>query len=66
MARLQIEPNLDADAMLPGGRTTVHRLSLILSPDEVHALANGQTVKLSEKLPAITVNHLYLDLKLDA
>lgn len=66
MARLQIEPNQDADAMLAGGRTTVHRLTLLVSANEIHELANGKVVKLSEKLPAITVNHLYLDLKLDA
>lgn len=65
MARLQIEENLDGDAMLPGGRTTVHRLSVILSKQEAQDVLDGKPVKLSEKLPALTVNHLYLDLKVE-
>lgn len=66
MARLQLEENLDSDAMLPGGRTTVQRLTVVLSPQEAADLVAGKPVKLSEKLPSLTVNHLYLNLTVEA
>lgn len=61
MARLQIERNDDLDETLPGGRNTVHRWTLVLSPDDLKALSRGEALKVSEKLPDLTVKHLYLD-----
>lgn len=66
MARFQIEPNADDDPTLPGGRHTLHRLTLVVSPDEVHDLANGKPLQAKVDLPAITVNRLVLDIMVAA
>jgi len=66
MARLQIEPNLDGDVTLPGGRNVVHRWSVVLTPDDMADLAAGNPVKISAALPDLTVKHLFLGVQQEA
>jgi len=61
MPRIQVEKNDDMDPKLPGGRNTVHRWTLMLTHDELAALQRGDRVKLTEKMPDLTVKHLYMD-----
>ena len=63
MARFQIEPSIDADDTLPGGRLTVHRWSIILEPGDLEKLQTGESVKLSVAIPNATVRHLFAEVK---
>lgn len=63
MARFQIEPSIDSDDTLPGGRLTVHRWSFILEPGDLEKLQAGEAVKVSAAVPNATVRHLFAEVK---
>ena len=63
MARFQIEPSIDSDDTLPGGRLTVHRWSIVLEPGDLEKLTNGETLKISTAIPNATVRHLFTEVK---